>query len=254
MDRDGIVAVTADEVAEQDGYAAPATEAAGAARGRMLRPPGSSLWAVRASLGPGTTLTWRPCHGDEAVYVVTGRLEAEGAACTRRGVIVVESDVPAVVRASEPTDVIHVGPVASAPPTGGPLGAAAPAGHGVHVLDETGIYRYGEPDAGAVFYADSACPTCRLTLHRDVRPPVRVGSHTHSEDELIYMLSGRIQLGGRTYTAGDVVVVAALRRYGFRSDSGFEFLNYRRDASFTVGRPGSEPMLETVDHIRALDT
>ena len=56
--------------------------------------------------------------------------------------------------------------------------------------------------------------------------------HSHTQDELIHMVSGSITLGSRRVEPGDTLAIAADTRYGFRGDdAGFVFINYRRDAS-----------------------
>lgn len=245
-----IASASLTDAAEAAGHPRPDITAHGGVSSRVVAFDGCSLWIAHVQLGVGAALAWNGDHGDEALYVVAGELEADGRRCGPDGVVIVESGVATVVRAITRTTVVHFGSVEREPPSHGPLGPPDDARHGVHVLGGDGIFVYGDPEAGAVFYADSACPTCRLTLHRDYRGPTTVSSHTHSQDELIYLLDGEIQIGPTTVAAGDVVLVPALRRYGFRSSTGFEFLNYRRDASIYVGRPGEEPMLETIEVMR----
>jgi hypothetical protein len=70
-------------------------------------------------------------------------------------------------------------------------------------------------------------------------------AHSHSQDELIHLLSGEITIGRDVLMRGDTLYVPADRRYTFTSgDSGFSFLNYRRDASFHAVVRGGEPVLE----------
>ena len=68
--------------------------------------------------------------------------------------------------------------------------------------------------------------------------------HSHSEDEIIYLLKGDIQVGQTVLTAGDAIGIAGDRRYRFKGgEHGFGFLNYRRDASYMSVEKG-KPFLE----------
>jgi hypothetical protein len=69
--------------------------------------------------------------------------------------------------------------------------------------------------------------------------------HSHSQAELIHLLSGQITLGRTTLGPGDTLYVQADRRYAFTGGpDGFSFLNYRRDASLNAVVRGGEPRLE----------
>ena len=218
---------------------------------RVVDPSDSQLWLIDARLEPGTTLKWAAPHGDEIIYVLDGSVEVEGTACGPDGAVVIESGVATQLRALEPSRIIHFGSVPLEPPTTGPLGAPTPDGHGVHVLGADGIFAFdGGERSGAVYYADSHCPTCRATLLRNIRPPdSRIPSHLHSEDELVYFLEGDAQIGRDTVGEGSVVAIPAQHRYGIRSVGGCTFLNFRRDAAWMTAAPSHPPVLESVDGI-----
>jgi quercetin dioxygenase-like cupin family protein len=56
-----------------------------------------------------------------------------------------------------------------------------------------------------------------------VAPP-----HSHTEDEIIYILDGEMVMGTKTYKKGTSVFVAANAMYGFKAGpSGLKFLNFR---------------------------
>ncbi len=97
-----------------------------------------------------------------------------------------------------------------------------------------------------MFHADSTCPTCRVTLlWNHAAEPRTTASHTHSADEIIHVTKGEIQAGRLNVKAGMAVAVAAGVRYGFRS-SGYEFVNYRQNASYR-SKHGQPPLLEVAD-------
>src|SRR4029077_9268374 len=124
------------------------------------------------------------------------------------GAVVVESGAAATIRAETPTEIVHVGPSSAAPPVNGMFGPADPDGHGVHVfapedanLLEFGVLRHTS-------FADGTCPTCRIRFFRDgAAAAATTGSHVHSQDEIIHVLSGALQVGRDTIGAGMSVAI-----------------------------------------------
>jgi quercetin dioxygenase-like cupin family protein len=218
----------------------------GSAQHRVVSPEGFSLWMLTADLDDGTTVDWPATHGDEAVYVVDGALEIDGRVAPAKGAAVIESDVVVRGRARGPTRVVHMGPRDPAPPVDGMNGAAATEGRGVHVVGPRGTYANTTDVSDSHYFADSSCPTCRLTLLSVGRSFAYVSEpHSHSQDELIHVVSGAIVLGRQRVEPGDTLAIAAGARYGFRGDEhGFVFVNYRRDASQQMWSPGVPPRLE----------
>jgi hypothetical protein len=236
-----------------DGYLAPHCRASGETRSSLFQPEGFSLWEVEAELGPGAVVTWDADHGDEVVYVLDGAIEVGSQGCGARGAVIVEAGADASLRAVTASRMLHYGPVSTQAPTDGPLGPARTTGHGVHVIGAEKA-EYNETTDGtrsSAHYADSTCDTCRVAFfENDFRTPAVVSSHTHSQDEIIRMLTGTIHMGRVALDAAMSVAIPGDHRYGFRSTGPFSFLNYRRDASLYVGAPGNEPLLETVDTVR----
>ncbi len=237
-----------------DGYHAPWCVANGPARSALFRPDGDTLWNVTAELVAGTELEWDTVHGDEAIFVLSGDLEVNGRRCGPEGVVIVESGVPATIRAVVDTSLLHFGPASPEPPSDGPIGPAAPDGHSVRVLtaEEAETLRTGV----LTFYTDGSDPTCRMAFflndgnHSDAARSV--GSHKHSADEIIHVVEGSISLGPSTVAAGRSVFVPGDRRYGFRTPGRLRFLNYRRDVSTVVHTPGTEPEIESRARTAAL--
>jgi quercetin dioxygenase-like cupin family protein len=231
----------------QPGYSAPLTATGGDVRSVFFQPDGYSLWLSRAQLAEGATLTWGSQHGDEAVYVIDGLVTIDGRTCPTGGMIVVEADVAAELHAEQPTTILHVGPTDPKAPTDGLLGPADPHNHQVHVFQPEDSVFIGT-NVGQVNFTDSTCPTCRISVFRvDCSlPEFDAASHSHSEDEIIHVLSGSLQVGPQRVDAGMSVAIPGDRRYGFRATAPFSFFNFRRDASTMVFKPGDTPMLETV--------
>ena len=222
---------------------------------KPISPEDWPLWGTRSKLAAGASLHWDEGHGDEALFVQSGRLAHDDGHCEPFGVVIVESGVATTIVAEEPTSIVHFGSLSADPPDDGHFGAPLPEGHCVHVLGEHGMYfsNRGSEVPNEVFYADSTCPTCRVTLLRNSAPgDTRVASHTHSQDEIIYLLTGDIQIAGREVVPGMALAVAGDYRYGFRTENGCEFLNFRRDVSWFVRDPKSPPMLETLEETLAM--
>jgi quercetin dioxygenase-like cupin family protein len=241
LDRDATAAVA---------YPPSTWDLQGPVDARLLSPPDISLWLYRLTLGAGSELRWSGVHGDEALYVLDGSLAVAGrpqdATVGPGGAVIVESGVSARVSATSDCQLLHFGSAHSEPPSDGPYGAPWAHGHVVHAVGPGGVYAAVGDGRDTRFYADSSCPTCRITLMRTGRDAAYASpAHSHSQDELIHLLSGEITLGHATLGPGDTLYVQADRRYTFTGGSaGFSFLNYRRDASLHAVVRGGEPKLE----------
>jgi len=224
-----------------DEYLAPSCSAKGTVASALFHPDGYSLWQLSAELQAGAELSWSGAHGDEALFIVDGVVEADGQQCGADGTVVIEADASGTVRAITDTKLLHVGAI-SRPP-----GASASSEPGVHVVDAAGgrhVRFEGDPIEN-IYYADSACPNCSIVFFSvSCDQPHVAASHVHSEDEIIHVLDGELQVGPQTVRAGMSVAIPAGRRYGFRTPGAYKFLNYRKDASTFTGAPGSDPVVE----------
>ena len=209
---------------------------------RALGPADSSLWLVELSLDAGAEIHLPNVHGDEAVHVRTGEIEVGFRSCGAGGTVIIESEATTVVRATAPSVVLHMGPTDPAATVRQDTGTHRST---IHVVGPDGWLAAASPGRASHYYADSTCEGCDLTLlytSRDVA--YESPAHSHSVDELIHVISGSIRLGAYTVHPGDTLAVAADRRYGFRADDGFAFLNYRSAASVqTIDRDG-DPIVE----------
>lgn len=233
------------------GYPHWSGSAEGVREASVARPEGYEMWAIDAFLEDGAELTWPSTHGEEGVYLIEGLLEVDGRRCEARGAIIVESDAPATVKALAPSRILHVGSDVAEPPDNPVFGKPAEDGHTVHVVSPSGLF-VGTVEAddgvtmGGELFADSTCDTCRINFFRVWSDgPSVTESHEHTEDELIHVISGTLQVGPTRVDAGSTIAVPANRRYGFRTKGPFEFINYRRVTPYVVHKPGSEPILET---------
>ena len=251
------------DILPSTGYAAP-RRARGVRWSKRVSPEPYSIWMTVSELDDGGTIEWDDLHGDDGVYVMTGALDVEampsgaspsGAApsaetsrCPADGALIVESGVTCTARAVGVTAVVHCGASHAEPPSDGLYDAPNATGHGVHVVGERGWFTSGDRERVAVrWFADSTCPTCRIALFHVLRAEggVRDRSHTHTQDELIYVVGGSVVVGGVEHGPGTCLAIPALTRYSLTSgDDGFAILNHRRDVSVQAYRPGEPEELE----------
>lgn len=242
----GAVVVGSEPLDSDAPYPTASCAAYGSVAARLIAPANVELWAIEATFESGSGLEWSAEHGEEALYLRVGSLSIDGQSVESDGIVIIESGVTATLVASERSEIVHFGSRGDGPGlAAGPLGAPEREGHGVHVIarDDCPSLR----STGTQYYADSSCPTCRVTLLRNWRDhPHRSPSHEHSADELIYVLGGDIHVGRDSLGPGMAIAIQGNYRYGFRSIDGFDFLNYRADASLYTGVPGTPPQLETI--------
>ena len=226
-------------------YLAPTCTIDGRATSRLVESDDSSLWLVVADLESGASLRWTEDHGDEAIYVQSGRVAVDGRVCETGGMVLVESGVPAVVTADGAATVAHFGPRDAQPPTDGRFGAPRADAHRVHVVGPGGVDCRSEHLHETRWYADASCPTCRTSLMLSSRGErYESALHSHSQDELIYVLEGELKLGSLRIGPGDALMVAAFVRYKFESgDGGYRFLNYSSDSSAYIPADENAPKL-----------
>lgn len=226
------------------GYPVAAVECRGEATGGRFAPADFPLWVASATVAQGTQLGWDDTHGDEALYVLDGALAVDGAVCRQGGVVVVESSVATSLDVVDgPARVLHFGPHETSPPPG-----LAPndARRGVHVIGPGGTHAVVDAERDTRFFADSACPSCRVTLFVTGRTHGgRHAPHSHSADEILYVLHGGIRFGNQAVPPGSAVAVSADRRYSFHgAEHGFAMLNYRSRASWFSSPTTPTPFLE----------
>jgi len=216
---------------------------------RRLSPPEFPLWLVESELEDGATLRWDSNDTDEAVYVMSGELDIDSARCPAGGAVIVERGAAAIATANGPTTVAHFGSKVDAPSPPGPLGPPG-AGGGVHVVGPAGRFESGaRENVRAIWFADGTCDNCRVQLFTVETPATddrRGRAHSHSQDEIIYLLDGGVSMGAHTFGPGTAVSIPADVRYALNAhDRGHRFLNFRRDVSWQIYDLGSDPILET---------
>jgi uncharacterized cupin superfamily protein len=226
------------------------------------RDPEFSLWVRRQQLAPGDELALGHAHGDEAAYVRAGSIRYEDREVEAGGVAVIEAGFAATFAAGGAgATIVHFGPADAEQPVDGAYGAPSGGPRGVHLIGPRGLLAIEEPGRSTRFFADSACDTCRITLFSTARDDLyRSASHSHSEDEILYVLDGEIRVGTALLEPDMGAAISGNEIYGFRSgDRGFRFLNYRRDVSTyrspaqkieALERPRDRPDISVVDDVR----
>ena len=129
-----------DQAAEVARSAVPRLDGDGSSR--RMSPAGYPLWLFETSLVDGATLRWAAPETDEAVYVLSGALDVDGARCPPGGAVIVERGAEAIATARGPSTVIHVGSTPEAASSPDSPGDARSGGE-VHVVDSDGRFESG---------------------------------------------------------------------------------------------------------------
>lgn len=201
---------------------------------------GSPLHLHLHRIAPDETLRIGPMPTDCVAYIWHGAVEAGGWPMGQGSSLIVEhGETIEVQGGGEPAELLTFH--AAQPPEKGRAG-----GH-VHLLPTERVPRLanlgGSPMAvGGGMHANSGCPTCEVWLHENHFPagmpelPREMeerGIHSHSEDEVIFVIDGEIRLGQKIYGAGTAVAIAADTLYSFATGpAGLSFINFR------AGTPG----------------
>jgi hypothetical protein len=228
----------------KDSYGAPFCAVEGKVRSSLFHPADYALWRVFGQLEKGTEVRWSDEHGDEGIYLLEGVLDVGGSRVTAGSVVIVESGVPARAVAIESASLLHLGSLA---------GRSDVEGKSVHVVDPSSAVKTSAGNGTQYWFSDGTCPTCRIVLFVSDHPQETgyvAASHTHSQDEIIHILDGEIQVGRHRVAAGMSIAVPKGVRYGFRSQGPFRFLNFRKDVSLYTAAPGSTPIIETAEAVR----
>src|SRR5581483_5439343 len=213
------------------------------------RPPADAWRAPAVARRPGALRGWLPRVGarpqrggpvpvgEEALYLLEGSAQVDGRPCPLGGAVVVESGATATLVAESPLRAAHFGTRA-----GPGLGGCT-----VHVFGPRGQWLSGRLEGvNATWFTDSTCATCRAAFFVVDSPDrFRGPSHSHSQDEVIYLVGGGVRMGAHRYGAGTALSVPANVRYAFDGlEGGHRFLNFRADVSYQTNA-GAAPLLET---------
>lgn len=212
-----------------------AAEAKGAVQSHAyLAGPRAPLHLVRHALGPGASLPLRGSPTDLLVYVFDGEAWVGDCRLEQGSSLVIEFGAQAELVGGADGAIVLAFNQAHRPDE-------ARAGGHIHLLP-----RHLVPctrdlgtqnEMGGGIHADAACPTCTVWLHENdfhCQDGTVVPPHSHSEDEIIFVIAGEIRLGLRAYGRGTALAIAADTIYGFEAaPQGLSFINFRA-ASPTV--------------------
>jgi len=219
-----------------DRYPQPGYRIDGVVSARQGSTDGFPLWLVGAELDDGASIQWVGEHGEEAAYVLTGRVTVDGRDCPERGAVIVEQGARPVLRAiGGPARILPLG----RPPERAAGANGADRGASVHVVGPRGTYARVEEGRDSHYYADSTCATCDVTLlYTSRNEQYESVLHSHSADELIHLLWGEMRVGRHVLGPGSTLAIRADAPYRFRSGpDGFGFLNFRSGPStMAIGR------------------
>jgi len=208
------------------------------------------LRCAQVRLGASQQITVGPVDVESIGYVWHGTATAGGHRLAQGSSFVVEQGEQLLISGeSEHCDILLF--AASEAP------ASAREGGHVHILPDELVPRdhaLTESGLSGGMHADSQCPTCSVWLHENGFPGApepatpeeqSVGVHSHSEDEIIFVVSGEIRLGRKLYPAGTAIAIAADTLYSFTAGpDGMRFINFRAgqpsDIQFANGNSMNE--------------
>jgi hypothetical protein len=197
------------------------------------------LWMHR--LEPGASLSWDQPAQDHVIYVWEGEAFSKSERMRPDEAYVVEHGGRGEITAGEAhLEVLHLHR-----PEDYPEPASRSGGH-THVLAGAAVRRGLDVkhQVGRALFADAACPSCTVWLHGN-QLPFGEGAqpHHHSEDEVIIITAGVMQLGRLRHGRGTVLAIDKETRYAFQSgEEGLSFINFRPTPPvlFMEGRPPAD--------------
>lgn len=230
-------------------YPAPWTASPGV---QVAVPIDDRLRLVVSWLGDGDVLE-RSAGGEDALYVLAGAVDLDGRRVPAGGAVVLHADTPCRLTAVGDTHLAQLSPSSVlGVPGHGERGPVHPEreGGGAHLIGPGGIARSsGSGGASqATWFADSTCDGCDVALFRVERdtPGNRGRAHTHSADEILFVLEGSIRLGAHEVPTHHAVLVPRGVRYAVTcGPTKHAFLNYRPTASSQHYEGDAEPVPET---------
>ena len=213
-------------------HTAPIVETAHAGSGtvetrRLFGKDGQSIHLNAHILAPGSPIELRGEPADHIAYVWKGSASTQGVDLRAGSSVTIEFGATVVLTAGDQGATLIVFNLTE-------RGANARSGQHVHILPSEAVprgsgFRGRTTMAGAMF-SNATCPTCSVWLHETsylVAGEV-VGVHSHSEDEVIFVIDGTIRLGNRDCGPGTALSIAADVKYGFASgEGGLSFINFR---------------------------
>lgn len=194
-------------------------------------------------LGKDASLCLRADCAPVAMYVWRGTVHAGSTRLARGAGAVIEYGAGLQLETrGEPADVLVF--------HSNRAGAELPGDARVHLLPADSVPRSaqlgGHAGIGGAMYANAERPAEHVWLHETnwQMGDSETALHSHSEDEVIFIIAGSMRLGNRVLEPGTALAIAADVKYGFRTGpDGLAFLNFR----------GRSPTYSTADGLVSKD-
>ena len=192
------------------------------------------MWCWVHHLSPGAQIQWSKPPVAHGVFVWEGAIESDGKSYGVEAALVVEHHGVAAFHAGPEGAVIthfHRRP-------GHPEVPARSGGH-ASFFDRDGIFCFdNRPTGGSAvtLYSDSGSETNDVWLHRSGSVPGRkLPSHCHSEDEVIFITKGVMQVGRKALTPGTALAIDQNTAYKFEAGpDGLTFINFRSTQPYYI--------------------
>jgi hypothetical protein len=193
-------------------------------------------------LAPHAAMTFAGAPGDGLVYVWEGGVQAAGAKLVAGSSAIVEFGARLKVEAGDAGARLVVFRMRERTPDDR-------AGGHVHLMPKDRVLRKDDEASGigTALHADADCPTCRVWLHEVAYPGTGEEKlHSHSADEIIFVIGGTVRLGRRTFGPGAALAIEGGTNYRFHyGPDGLNFINFRGAPSHYAAADGSWEMDET---------
>jgi len=189
----------------------------------------------------GANVAWRleNAASDLLAYVWAGAVIARGMQLGERSSLIVERCGSIDINALERGASILVFSPREQPPR-------QRSGSYVHLLPRERVPRsrdlMSQGTVGGALHADASSACCQLWLHENdfYVAGTPVPTHSHSEEEIIFVREGELCVGHRRYGAGAALAIAANVKYGFQvGAAGLSFVNFRAAAPTYTAADGA---------------
>jgi quercetin dioxygenase-like cupin family protein len=197
----------------------------------LIQGGGLSLFLWHYELEPGAEIRFDKPDHSHLLYVWRGAIDAGGEPAGFDDIVIIERRGEVVIRATGgPAKLLHFySPVPSA--------KDAYARGQVIVRRKKELDRHVYPQSKLTLYADSSSDSCDIWFHSGETPDGMLDFvdqlHSHSQDEIIFVVSGSMLVGQRRVGTGTALAVAADTVYSFMvREEGLHFINFRASESF----------------------
>ena len=210
----------------------PGLSASGAIEARpLIQGGGLSLHLWHYDLQPGAEIRFDKPDHSHLVYVWQGEVKAGDEPAGFDDAIIVERHGEVAVEAvGGRVRLLHFySPV--------PSPKDARSKRQVIVRRKKELARHVHPQTRLTLYADASSDSCDIWFHSGESPDGMFdfvdAPHSHSVDEIIFVVSGSMLVGPRRVGAGTAFAVAADTVYSFVvKEEGLHFINFRASESF----------------------